>query len=195
MTGGLGKDWQVANNSIKPYPAGFVIHPLLDLALDWRRANPDAVVEKVLARGNPLLLQRTDRPEPKTGRESQVSLQHGVAAALVLGKAGLDQFTDACVNDPAVSAMRRRIEVASAAGLSTIAAEMDFVTADGRTHTLSTQAARGSAANPLKDSEIEDKLRIEAASWKPGHDIQPLIDAVWALDKSDDASSLAALAV
>ena len=195
LTGGLGDDWQVANNSIKPYPAGFVMHPLLDLALDWRRANPDAVVEKVLARGNPLLLQRTDRPEPKTGRESQVSLQHGVAAALVLGKAGLDQFTDACVADPAVSAMRRRIEVASTAGLSTIAAEMDFVTADGKTQTLSTQAARGSAANPLKDSEIEDKLRIEAASWKPGHDIQPLIDAVWALDKSDDASSLAALAV
>jgi 2-methylcitrate dehydratase PrpD len=195
LTGGLGKDWQVANNSIKPYPAGFVIHPLLDLALDWRRANPDAVVEQVVARGNPLLLQRTDRPEVKTGRESQVSLQHAVAAALVRGKAGLDQFTDACVNDPAVSAMRRRIAVAEAAGLSTIAAEMDVVTSDGRTHRLSTGAARGSAANPLKDGEIEDKLRHEAASWKPGHDIQPLIDAVWALDRSDDASTLAALAI
>ena len=87
-------------------------------------------------------------PRPKTGRESQVSLQHGVAAALVLGKAGLDQFTDACVNDPAVSAMRRRIEVASAAGLSTIAAEMDFVTADGKTHTLSTQAR--AAVQPIR---------------------------------------------
>ena len=77
-------------------------------------------------RGNPLLLQRTDRPEVATGRESQVSLQHAVAAALVLGKAGLDQFTDACVNDPAVTAMRRKIEVASDPALSTIAAEMDF---------------------------------------------------------------------
>ena len=192
---GLGTDWQVNHNSIKPYAAGFVIHPLLDLALDWRRAHPDAVVEKVSARGNPLLLQRTDRPEPKTGRESQVSLQHGVAAALVLGKAGLEQFTDGCVADPAVAAMRRRIAVASAAGLSTIAAEMDIATADGRTHSLSTVAARGSAANPLKDSEIEDKLRLEAASWKPGHDIQPLIDAVWSLDRSDDVSGLAALAV
>jgi 2-methylcitrate dehydratase PrpD len=195
LTGGLGTNWQVGNNSIKPYPAGFVIHPLLDLALDWRRAHPNAVVETVLARGNPLLLQRTDRPEVTTGRESQVSLQHAVAAALVRGKAGLDQFTDACVNDPAVSAMRRRIEVASVADLSTIAAEMDLVTADGSKHTLSTRAARGSAANPLKDGEIEDKLRIEAASWKPGHDIQPLIDAVWALDRSEDASTLAALAI
>ena len=41
---GLGKDWQVNHNSIKPYAAGFVIHPLLDLALDhvkWKELNAD----------------------------------------------------------------------------------------------------------------------------------------------------------
>lgn len=195
LTDGLGASWQVANNSIKPYPSGFVIHPLLDLALDWRRTHPQAVVEKVRARGNPLLLQRTDRPDVRTGREAQVSLQHAVAAALVQGRTGLDQFTDACVNDPAVSAMRRKVEVAVGPGLSTIAAEMDFVTSDGRTHTVSTQAARGSAANPLKDAEIEDKLRAEAARWQPGHDIRPLVNAVWSLDRSEDVSRLAALAV
>jgi 2-methylcitrate dehydratase PrpD len=192
---GLGESWQVANNSIKPYPAGFVIHPLLDLALDWRRNHPDTTVEAVRARGNPLLLQRTDRPEVKTGREAQVSLQHAVAAALVRGRAGLAEFTDACVADPAVSALRRKVEVAARDGLSTIAAEMDIVTADGRTDTLATQAARGSAAKPLKDAEIEDKLRAEADGWQKGHDIQPLIDAVWAIDKSEDVSALAKLAV
>ena len=191
---GLGKSWEVANNSIKPYPAGFVIHTLLDCALDWRRQNPGAVVEKVFARGNPLLVQRTDRPVVATGRESQVSLQHAVAAALVLGKAGLEQFTDACVNDPKVSAMRKRISVASDPNISTIAVEMEFTTADGKVHKMSTQAARGSAANPLKDSEIERKLRDEAKSWNAGHDIQPLIDAVWSLDKSSDVSTLAKLA-
>src|SRR5471030_2180617 len=129
---GLGKSWEVANNSIKPYPAGFVIHPLLDLALDWRKQNPGAVVENVMARGNPLLVQRTDRPEVATGRESQVSLQHAVAAALVLGKAGLEQFTDACVNDRKVSAMRKRISVTSDPNISTIAVEMEFTTADGK---------------------------------------------------------------
>jgi len=172
-----------------------VIHPLIDLALDWRRANPSVPIEKVRARGNPLLLQRTDRREVRTGRESQVSLQHAVAAALVQGKAGLDQFTDASVNDAAVSAMRRKVEVTAKPGLSTIAAEMDFVTSDGRTHTASTEAARGSAANPLTDSEIEDKLRTEAASWQKAHDIQPLIDAVWALDRSEDASRMIKLTV
>jgi 2-methylcitrate dehydratase PrpD len=195
LTDGLGKSWEVNDNSIKPYPAGFVIHPLLDCALDWRAQNPNAQVERVAVRGNPLLLQRTDRPEVATGRESQVSLQHATAAALVLGKAGLEQFTDACVNDPAVKAMRRKIEVASDAAISTIAIEVDFWTADGKKHSVSTQAARGSSANPLKDSEIERKLLDEAKSWRSGHDVRPLIDAVWSLDKSSDVSALAAMTV
>jgi 2-methylcitrate dehydratase PrpD len=168
---------------------------LLDCALDWRRQHPGTAVEKVTVRGNPLLLQRTDRPQVATGRESQVSLQHAVAAALVLGKAGLDQFTDACVNNPAVREMRGRFEVAGDPAISTIAVEMDFWTSDGKKHSVSTQAARGSSANPLKDAEIERKLLDEAKSWRPGHDIRPLIDAVWALDKSGDVSSLAAMTV
>jgi 2-methylcitrate dehydratase PrpD len=189
----LGQTWEVIDNSLKPYPAGFVIHPLLDCALDWRAANPGVEVERVEVRGNPLLLQRTDRPIVATGRESQVSLQHATAAALVLGKAGLGQFTDACVDDPAVKAMRGRISVAADPAISTIAVEVDFFTKDGRKQHMSTKAARGSSANPLKDAEIERKLREEARSWSPNHDIQPLIDAVWALDRSDDVSGLAAL--
>ena len=195
LTEGLGKTWEVNDNSLKPYPAGFVIHPLLDCALDWRHRHPGAVVEKVAVRGNPLLLQRTDRPEVATGRESQVSLQHAVAAALVLGKAGLDQFTDACVNDAAVKEMRRKVDVASNPAISTIAVEMDLWTKDGKKHSVSTEAARGSSANPLKDSEIEQKLLDEARTWRPTHDIRPLIDAVWELDKSGDVSNLAAMTV
>ena len=195
LTDGLGTSWELNDNSIKPYPCGFVIHPLLDCALDWRRDHPTDQVTRVAVRGNPLLLQRTDRPEVASGREAQVSLQHAVAAALVTGKAGLDQFTDACVNDPEVAAMRRRIEVASDPALSTIAAEMDFFTSDGKKHSVATQAARGSSSNPMKDTEIEQKLRAEAGRWRPGHDVQPLIDAVWTLEKSADVSTLTAMTV
>ena len=190
---GLGKSWQVANNSLKPYPSGFVIHPLLDLALDWRRAHPGLEVERVDVRGNPLLLQRADRAEIATGREAQVSLQHCVAAALIVGKAGLDQLSDASVADPKIKALRTKFACKADPALSTIAAEMDIWTADGKKHALSTKAARGSVSNPLKDSEIEAKLRDEAARWKPGHDVQKLIDAVWSLEKSDDASTLVTL--
>jgi 2-methylcitrate dehydratase PrpD len=195
LSDGLGRTWELNDNSIKPYPCGFVIHPLLDCALDWRAAHPDDVVERVEFRGNPLLLQRTDRPDVATGRESQVSLQHAVAAALVHGRIGLDHFTDACVNDAATIEMRRRIRVSADPAISTIAAEMDLWTTDGKRHGIATRAARGSSSNPMKDTEIEAKLRAEAGRWRPGHDVQKLIDAVWSLEKSADVSALAALTV
>jgi 2-methylcitrate dehydratase PrpD len=195
VTAGLGESWELMATSYKPYPCGFVIHPVLDCVLDWRRDNPKAVVEKVVVRGNPLLAARTDRPDVSTGRESQVSVQHAVAAAIVTGKAGVDQFTDACVQDPAVLALRRKVSVERDAAFSTVAAAVAITTADGKTHSLSQTAARGSDGNPLSDKDLEDKLRTCAAGWNPRHDIAPLIDAVWALDKSADVSKLAAMAV
>jgi 2-methylcitrate dehydratase PrpD len=194
VTSGLGETWELMATSYKPYPCGFVIHPVLDCVLDWRRDHPMAEVTRIVVRGNPLLAHRTDRPEISTGRESQVSVQHAVAAALVFGRAGIDQFTDACVNDPRVEALRRKVEVVRDPSFSTIAAAVE-ITADGEIHNLSQSAARGSDVNPLSDQDLEQKLRTVAASWNPRHEVQPLIDAVWLLEKSTDVSGLASLAV
>ncbi|HKA80309.1 MAG TPA: MmgE/PrpD family protein [Xanthobacteraceae bacterium] len=195
LTDGLGETWELAQNSIKPYPCGFVIHPVLDCVLDWLREHPAAAVERVVVRGSPLLVQRTDRPDISTGRESQVSVQHAVAAVLVRGRAGLDEFTDDCARDPDVVAMRRKVEVIRDGALSTVAAQVELSTKDGTKHALATSAARGSPANPMSDRDIEDKLRAIAEAWHPGHDVAPLIDAVWTLERSDDASTLLALTV
>jgi 2-methylcitrate dehydratase PrpD len=195
VTDGLGESWEIMATSYKPYPCGFVIHPVLDCVLDWRRDHPSAEVTRVVVRGHPLLSDRTDRPDVSTGRESQVSVQHAVAAALVTGKAGLDQFTDACVRDPKVEALRSKVEVLRDPAFSTIAAAVEITTADGATHRLSQSAARGSDVNPMSDSELAEKLRTAAAGWDSGHDVTPLIDAVWALDTSTDVSGLASLAV
>ena len=195
LTDGLGETWELAQNAIKPYPCGFVIHPFLDVVLDWRRQHPDDAIERVVLRGNPLLSDRTDRPDISTGAESQVSVQHAVAAALVRGQAGLAQFTDGCARDPAVVAMRRRIAVVRDPAVATIAAQVELCTADGRTHRLSTPAARGSPANPMSDRDVEEKLRTVVGSWQPGYDVAPLIAAIWALDRSDDAARVLALTV
>lgn len=195
LTGGLGDTWEILKTSYKPYPCGFVVHPALDCVLDWRRAHPVAVVENVVVTGNPLMVARADRPNISTGRESQVSVQHAVAAALLTGKAGLDQFTDACVGDPHVQALRRKVGVASDAGMATTAAAVTITTADGGVHHLKQAAARGSDANPMSDRDLEEKLRAAAASWNPRHDITPLIEAIWRVDECDDASTLTGMTV
>jgi len=152
-------------------------------------------VAKVKVTGNPLLGIRTDRPKISTSAQSQVSVQHGVAAALVTGKASVEQFAEACVNDPMVAALRAKVEVVRDEAFATTAAAVEITTADGKTHKLSQPAARGSEQNPMSDKDLEDKLRDAAAAAIPGNDVAPLIDAVWGLDKSTDVSKLAALSV
>jgi 2-methylcitrate dehydratase PrpD len=195
LTDGWGESWEIMATSYKPYPCGFVIHPVLDCVLDWRRDNPTADVTRVVVRGHPLLGVRADRPNISTGREAQVSVQHAVAAALITGKAGLAQFTDACVRDPNVSKLRSKVEVLREDGFSTIAAAVEITTSDGKTYNLAQPTARGSDVNPLSDHDLEAKLQMAASEWNSHHDVTPLIDAIWALDHSADVSKLAALAV
>ncbi|MGB7037874.1 MAG: MmgE/PrpD family protein, partial [Xanthobacteraceae bacterium] len=195
LTDGLGETWEIMQTAYKPYPCGFVLHPVLDCVLDWRRDHRDAVVDKVKVTGNPLLGLRADRPKISTSAQSQVSVQHAVAAALITGKAGTAQFAQACVDDPAVAALRGKVEVTRDESFSTIAAAVEIATLDGKLYKLAQNAARGSDGNPMSDRDLEAKLRDAAAAWNPRHDVAPLIDAIWTLDTCEDISSLAALTV
>lgn len=197
LTDGLGESWELLQNTYKPYPGGIVVHPVIDAALALRREpgiSPDTV-KRIVVRGHPLLSQRADRPNVTTGRESQVSVQHSVAAALLFGQAGLAQYTDACVRDPAVLALRSKVTVEKDDAIDVAAAVIHAWTVDGKHVEIVIPAARGSLARPLSDQEIEDKVRTLAAGWNAAHDVQPLIDAVWALDKTEDAGALMRLTV
>ncbi|MFA6264197.1 MAG: MmgE/PrpD family protein [Pseudolabrys sp.] len=195
VTSDLGESWQIMETAYKPYPCGFVINPVLDCVLDWQRDHRQAKISKVIVRGNPLLADRTDRPHVTSGRLAQVSVQHAVAAALVRGKAGPEEFSDECVGDPLVAALRGKVEVVRDASFATIAAAVDIVTTDGKVHHLATQAARGSDVNPMDDDALEAKLRTAAAAWNPRHDIEPLVKAIWSLDKCADVAGLCRLTV
>jgi 2-methylcitrate dehydratase PrpD len=195
ISDGLGDSWEILATSYKPYPCGFVIHPVLDCVLDWRRDHPGAVVEQVVVTGNPLLAARADRPDISTGREAQVSVQHAVAAALIAGRAGIDEFTDACVRDPQFAALRGKVTVRPDERFDTDAAAVAIATADSKLHQLSQRHARGSTLNPMTERELEDKLRHIAAAWNPRHDIEPLLDAIRRLETCANAADVAALTV
>jgi 2-methylcitrate dehydratase PrpD len=122
-------------------------------------------------------------------------VEHAVAAALVTGKAGLDQFSDACVGDPEVMKQRSKVELVRDERFSTVAAAVEITTSDGQTFKLEQPAARGSDANPLSDSDLEQKLRAAAALWEPRYDATPLIDAIWSVETNADVSALVSLTI
>ncbi len=144
--------------------------------------------------GHPLLKQRTDRPDVTTGRTAQVSVQHGVAVLLLFGDATLERYTDACVQDPAVAEFRRRISVEVDATIAPEGAAVSVHMKDGSRHDLMVPHARGSLQRPMTDRELEQKLLANAKGWNIEQDMSALIEAIWTLDRSDDAGAVMALA-
>ena len=195
LTSGLGQTWEILKTSYKPYPCGFVVHPVIDCVLDWRRGHAAAVVEESRS---PAIRSwwrvPTGRIFPRAAN-LQVSVQHAVAVALLTGKAELEQFTDAGVQDPRVQALRRKVSVVGDASIVTTAAAVAIITADSVEHKLTQTAARGSDANPMSDRDLEDKLRDAAAGWNARYDVRPLIEAIWRVDEHTDVSRLAAMTV
>jgi 2-methylcitrate dehydratase PrpD len=163
ITHGLGNTWELMQNAYKPYPCGVVLHPVIDACLELRPKLGERQIDRILVKGHPLLRERADRPDVTTGREAQVSLQHSVAVAFLHGAAGVKQYTDACVNDPVVLALRSKVAAEDDAGIPADAAVVSVRTATGETLTAHVAHARGSLAQPLSDRELEAKLRELAA--------------------------------
>ena len=192
----LGTSWESARNTYKPYPCGIVLHPVIDALLELRATHAlrAEAVGRVIVRGNPLLRQRTDRAAPRTGREASVSAQHTVAVCLLYGAAGIAQYRDACVTDPAVQALGARVEVEDDPSIPVGAAVVSVRTVDGRTLTGSVAHALGSLERPMSDAAIEAKVRDLASVGAPSCEVDRLIDAVWAVDRQVDAGVVARLA-
>lgn len=196
ITDGLGETWEVLANTYKPYPCGIVLHSVIDACLALRGSDGFQVegISDIVVRSHPLLRQRTDRPRVSTGREAQVSAQHCAAVVLLEGKAGLEQFSDASVRDPAILTLRETVRVEEVPTMAVEAAEVELRYADGRVLSQFVPLARGGAARPLSDAELEDKLRALRAFGGAACDPEALIAAVWALDTAPDARLIARLA-
>lgn len=196
-TKGLGSEWELLRNMYKPYPCGVVLNPVIDACLELR-AEPefDATrIARIEVRGNPLLKERTDRPEASNGRESQVSAQHAIAVALARGSCGVRDFSDEAVADLAVRAVRSRVAAVTAdPSLSVDTIVLSVELTGGALVEKRVDVPRGSLGRPLSDAEIEAKFRALAAFGAPAVDVERLLPALWSIGESNEAATAIALA-
>lgn len=195
---GLGSNWESLKNIHKPYPCGIVLNAVIDGCLELHKRHSGSVeaISSITLIGHPLLRQRADRPDVMTGRESQVSAQHAVAACLILGAAGLDQFTDEAVRDPRLLAFRQKVRLESVDDTPVPNVRIEVAYTDGSAEVIDVKDARGTDGRPLTDREIEDKFRMLASTRAPDcGQAEKLIDAIWTIDSCDDVSELLAYAV
>jgi 2-methylcitrate dehydratase PrpD len=110
ITEGLGKSFEVSLNSYKPFACGIVIHPSIDGCVQLKNENKltGAEVEKIELTVSPHVLELTGKKTPQVGLEGKFSIYHSAAIAVLFGAAGEKEYSDECVRDGKVIALRER---------------------------------------------------------------------------------------
>ena len=144
---------------IKKYPCCFILHREIDamkMLLQEHRFLPENV-KRVTVEVNKIDALVCDRPLERPG-DAQFSFHHTLAAALLDGDVDVSTFSDAKVQAPAYTAMRRRVEVKvrpdwpdgffAATSITTVE------THDGRRFTKDLRQPVGGTERPLTRAEM-----------------------------------------
>ncbi len=160
MTAGLGQSFELMRNAYKPYPCGIVAHAAITgaLALARDHAPAPAAIRAVRLAVHPLCLELCGRRAPQDRVEGTFSVYHWVAVALIDRAIFIRQFSDATVADPAVVALRDRVEARAEPRLRKDEAEIELTLADGTVLRHHVDHAAGSIERPPSDADLDAKL-------------------------------------
>jgi len=192
---GLGVHFELLANTYKPYPCGAVIFPAIDVALDiGTRPGFDATaVVRVRLALHVRAYALTNRPQPRTPYEAQVSTQHWVAAALLFGQAGVAQASVACIDDARVAALRERIELVIDERLGNSAAHIVVEMADGTILQCHIEHCTGSPQRPVSDAQLATKFLQLAGDVLPAAQAANLLDRCSSLGEGGALAALVPL--
>jgi 2-methylcitrate dehydratase PrpD len=124
------------------------------------------------------------------GLEGKYSIYHSSAVGLVRGRAGLQEYTDAAVNDPAVKRVRERVSAVADSSITEDQAHIEVELQDGRKLVRFIEQSLGNVHRPLSDRQLEDKLRDQCIPALSAAQVDRLVELCWKIDKLDDVGEL-----
>jgi 2-methylcitrate dehydratase PrpD len=194
---GLGEDFNLRRNTYKPFPCGIVNHPTIEACIELHRAHRFAPgeVAAVRLRVAPLVLDLCNQQNITRGLQGKFSVYHGAAVGLVRGRAGLDDYTDAAVNDSDVKRVRERVTATGDPSLTEDQAQVDVELADGRRLTWSVEQSLGNIHRPLSDRQLDEKFRQTAPRALPSGAVDAALDLCWRIGELADVRQLVDAAV
>jgi 2-methylcitrate dehydratase PrpD len=197
VTARLGETWEILENTYKPFACGIVIHPTIDGCIKLRNQHQLRAdqIERIEVDVHPLVLELTGKRTPRVGLEGKFSVYHSAAVAIIYGAAGEREYSDRCVTDPAVMALRDSVSATARIGIHEDQARVVIRLRDGRALETTVEHAVGSKARPMTDAALEAKFRGLADGILSATETSHLIEVcgnVWSLA---DAAEIARAAV
>ena len=192
VTHKLGVDFDLRENTYKPFPCGIVIHPTIDACsqIARERTIQPRQVAAVRLRVAPLVLDLCNKKDISVGLEGKFSVYHAAAIGLVRGKAGLGEFSDATVNDPDVKFVRERVTAVADPAIAEDAVAVEVELAAGERVAKRVDHAIGNLGRPMTDAELEEKFVDQAARVLPSEQVRELIALCWKTGELADVRQL-----
>jgi 2-methylcitrate dehydratase PrpD len=195
LLGDLGGRWELRRAGFKPYACGVVQHAVLDGVLQLRdehHLTPEDV-EAVEGRVNRHVVGVTGKRDLQTDLDGKFSVYHSVAAILLDGAAGPQQYTEARVQDPLAQALRSRVQLQADEAIRKDEAHVRIRTRDQRTLERHIQHASGSAANPMSDAQLERKFHHMVDAVLGTERAAAIVECVSQIESAPGARGLARL--
>jgi 2-methylcitrate dehydratase PrpD len=196
ITGNLGRQYEISLNTYKAFACGIVIHPTIDACIQLRdehRLTAD-VIERIDLRVHPLVLELTGKKAPTTGLESKFSVYFAAALAIVVGSAGVRDFSDANAMNPTIVRLRDRVTASVDSTLKEEQVRATIVLKDGRRLERFIEHAVGSVERPMSDADLEAKFLGLADGVLPESQSRRLIARCWEVEALPSAAELATAA-
>ena len=116
----------------------------------------------------PLVMDLCNQTNITRGLQGKFSVYHGAAIGLVRGKAGIREYTDEAVNDPAI----KRVRESCHRGGRSLAYRRSGTHRSGTGQRREDHALRGESLGnihrPLTDQQLDDKFRDQAVTGVAG---------------------------
>jgi len=193
ITNDLGTRYEAALNSYKPFACGIVIHPAIDACIQMRKeyALSADKIERIDLRVHPLVLELTGKKAPQTGLDGKFSVYFAAAVAIVRGAAGVVEFSDQMVKDPAIVALQDRVTATIDPSIHQDQVRAVVTLKDGRRLEKYVEHAVGSVDRPMTNADLEAKFLGNAVGVLPADRARALIDLCWRAEALPSASAIA----
>jgi 2-methylcitrate dehydratase PrpD len=199
-TDGLGTDWQIDTIAFKPLPACYFNVPTIDAAVTLAkqhqlRSSDIAHVRALLPQAavNLVCEPKTAKRRPTDSYAAQFSIYFATAVALIKGGFGLDDLSEASLQDKEILSLADKIEYAideKTTFPKFYSGAVIVTMRDGRVLEARENMNRGAPERPLSESEIIAKFIASAERiFSPGKSAH-LAETILSVDRLDDVSDL-----
>ena len=182
----LDGTYAVQKAYIKPYAACRYTHPSIDVAKELRKNTglQSEQIRSVKIRTYDLAVKKHDHTDIKGAASAKMSIPYNFAVTYVLGKTGMEAFTQEALSDPQVQSLTKKITVLEDAQMTeafpqkTIA-QVELLLEDGRVITGESILPKGEPENPLSLEETIEKFsELAAYGGKTQEQIDQIVEAV-----------------